>query len=56
MPDKDKSDIYDVLNRFVNNWENIYLKVYQDGKWQSLSLDKIRDDKIIANFVIKCLT
>lgn len=55
MPEKENSIVYDVLNRFVEHWDNIFVRSKQSGTYQSISLIDIKDDKEIADFVIKVI-
>lgn len=55
MPEKENSIIYDVLNRFVEHWDDIFVRSKQSGTYQSVSLIDIKDDKEIADFVIKAI-
>lgn len=55
MPEKENSITYDVLNRFVEHWDDIFVRSKQSGTYQSMSLIDIKDDKEIADFVIKVI-
>ena len=55
MPEKENSITYDVLNRFVEHWDDIFVRSKQSGTYQSISLIDIKDDKEIADFVIKAI-
>lgn len=55
MPEKENSITYDVLNRFVEHWDDIFVRSKQSGTYQSMSLIDIKDDKEIADFVIKAI-
>ena len=55
MPEKNKSIVYKTLISFVEKWNSIFIRTIQDGKDESVSLDKIKDDKEVANFVIQTL-
>lgn len=55
MPEKENSITYDVLNRFVEHWDDIFVRSKQSGTYQSISLIDIKDDKEIADFVIKVI-
>lgn len=55
MPEKDESIVYRTLVSFVEKWDSIFIRTMQDGKYENISLNKIRDDKEIANFVIQTL-
>ena len=55
MPEKENSMTYDVLNRFVEHWGDIFVRSKQIGTYQSISLIDIKDDKEIADFVIKVI-
>lgn len=55
MPEKENSITYDVLNRFVEHWDDIFVRSKQSGTYQSISLIDIKDDKEIADFVIKTI-
>lgn len=52
MPDKIKSRVFDFLNRIVEHWDNIPIRVFQDGKWQSLMLSEIKNDRDIADWIV----
>jgi len=55
MLEKENSITYDVLNRFVEHWDDIFVRSKQSGTYQSMSLIDIKDDKEIADFVIKVI-
>lgn len=55
MSEKENSITYDVLNRFVEHWDDIFVRSKQSGAYQSISLIDIKDDKEIADFVIKVI-
>ena len=55
MGKRDESMVYETLFHIVDKWDSIYAKAYQDGEYQSLPLNKIKDDKEIAKFVIKTI-
>ena len=55
MPEKENSITYDVLKRFVDHWEDIFIRIKQNGVYQSMSLNNIKDDKDIADFVISTI-
>jgi flagellar capping protein FliD len=55
MPEKNESIVYKTLVSFVEKWNNIFIRTNQDGKYENVSLDKIKDDKEVANFVIQAL-
>lgn len=55
MPEKENSITYDILNRFVEHWDDIFVRSKQSGTYQSISLIDIKDDKEIADFVIKVI-
>lgn len=40
MSEKENSIIYDVLNRFVEHWDNIFIRSKQSGEYKSISLNK----------------
>ena len=55
MPEKENSKTYDVLKRFVDYWEDIFVRTKQSGVYQTVSLNKIKDDKEVADFVINVI-
>lgn len=55
MSEKENSITYDILNRFVEHWDDIFVRSKQSGTYQSISLIDIKDDKEIADFVIKVI-
>ena len=55
MPEKENSITYDVLKRFVDHWEDIFVRTKQSGVYQTVSLNKIKDDKEVADFVINVI-
>jgi hypothetical protein len=55
MPKMEESKLYKFLEKLVHNWHSIPIRVLQDGKWQSLFLSEIEDDKPIVEWLIKQL-
>jgi len=43
------------LERLVNGWEKIPIRVYQDDKWQSLYLDEVKDTRQVVLWIIRSL-
>jgi len=55
MPVKKDSYVYNFLRRVVENWDKIAIRVHQDGKWQSVYLCDIKEDRDIALWIISQL-
>lgn len=45
-------NIKDKLERTLKNWDKITIQVKQGGKWQTLPLSKITDQREIAKFIM----
>jgi hypothetical protein len=51
-----ESEVYKFMQRVVQHWDRIPIRIFQDGKWQDLFLCEIKDDKLIAQWVITTLS
>lgn len=47
--------IYKVLSHIVNTWDEITVRVDQDGERQTLHLSEIKDASLVANWIIRIL-
>ena len=43
------------LDRLVKAWDNIPIRVYQDGKWQSLYLNEVKDTGQVVLWICRSL-
>ena len=43
------------LYELVKNWPNTFVRVRQDGKWRSLPLTQVRDQKVVLRFLMERL-
>jgi hypothetical protein len=52
MPEKSKSEVYAFLKVIVAHWNTVAIRVFQDGKWQSLFLSEIKSDRAVADWIV----
>jgi hypothetical protein len=43
------------LQLILDHWDELPVRVYQDGRWQSLFLSEIHDERLVANEVVRFL-
>lgn len=47
--------IYKALSSIINNWDEVTVRVDQDGERQTLHLSEIKDASLVANWIIRIL-
>lgn len=45
--------VREIVTRIALGWDDIYVRVYQDGGWQTLTLSDVEDQELVKQTIVE---